>query len=64
MSNQTGGSHLLDVLKKKMRAVKDELEQAKEKADEYQKKCEAERRAREAVSLVIVEKHSRNVCVE
>lgn len=41
---------MLDVLKKKMRAVKDELEQAKEKADEFQKKLEAERRAREAVS--------------
>jgi uncharacterized membrane protein (DUF106 family) len=41
---------LLEVLKKKMRALKDELEQALEQADEYKLRMMDETRKREEVS--------------
>lgn len=40
---------LLEVLKKKMRALKDELEQALEQADEYKMRLMEETRKREEV---------------
>ncbi len=47
---QTQGT-LLEVLKKKMRAMKDELEAAKETTDDYQQRLQEEIRRREEVSL-------------
>ena len=47
---QTQGS-LLEVLKKKMRAMKDELEAAKETTDDTQLRLQEEIRRREEVSL-------------
>lgn len=40
---------LLEVLKKKMRALKDELEQALEQADEFKGRVQEETRKREEV---------------
>ena len=50
---QTQGT-LLEVLKKKMRAMKDELEASKEAADELQIKLNEEIRRREEVSIIII----------
>jgi tropomyosin-1 len=47
---QTQGT-LLEVLKKKMRAMKDELEAAKETTDDYHQRLQEEIRRREEVSL-------------
>jgi len=47
---QTQGT-LLEVLKKKMRAMKDELEAAKETTDDYHQRLQEEIRKREEVSL-------------
>lgn len=48
---QVSQGTLLEVLKKKMRALKDELEQALEQADEFKMKMLEETRRREEVSL-------------
>lgn len=42
---------LLDVLKKKMRQSKEEMEKYKDECDEYQKRLQTEVIGREAVSL-------------
>ena len=49
---QQGGGVLLDVLKKKMRALKEELEMAQEMADESKVRVNDEIRRREEVCVV------------
>ena len=49
---------LLEVLKKKMRALKDELEQALEQADEYKLRMLDETRKREEVSSLLPKPYS------
>lgn len=48
---QVAQGTLLEVLKKKMRAMKDELEAAKEAAEEAQQRLQDELRRREEVRL-------------
>ena len=44
------GSNILDVLKKKMRATKEEAERFKEECEEFQRKVQVETMRREEVS--------------
>lgn len=53
MTTQNNQGSLLDVLKKKMRAMKDELETAREEADENLHKYQTEVRRREEVCAII-----------
>ena len=52
-NNQVQGSNILDVLKKKMRATKEESERFKEECDEFQRKLLNETQRREDVSELI-----------
>ena len=49
---QTQGSNILDVLKKKMRATKEESERFKEECDDLQRKFQVETMRREEVSSI------------
>ena len=51
MSNTVQGSNILDVLKKKMRQTKEEMEKYKEDSEDMQKKLQVEIMRREEVSL-------------
>ena len=51
MSNNVQGSNILDVLKKKMRATKEECEKYKEEAEDLQRKLQVEISRREEVSF-------------
>ena len=53
-NNQVQGSNILDVLKKKMRATKEESERFKEECDEFQRKLLNETQRREDVSELIL----------
>ncbi len=50
MSTQVQGSNILDVLKKKMRQTKEEMEKYKEDYDDSQRKLQVEIMRREEVS--------------
>ena len=50
MSNTVQGSNILDVLKKKMRQTKEEMEKYKEDSEDMQKKLQVEIMRREEVS--------------
>ena len=50
MSNNVQGSNILDVLKKKMRATKEESEKYKEECEDIQRKLQVELMRREEVS--------------
>ena len=50
-NNQVQGSNILDVLKKKMRATKEESERFKEECDEFHRKLLNETQRREDVSV-------------
>ena len=52
MSNNVQGSNILDVLKKKMRATKEESEKYKEECEDIQRKLQVELMRREEVSRV------------
>ena len=52
-NNQVQGSNILEVLKKKMRATKEESERFKEECDEFQRKLLNETQRREDVSELI-----------
>jgi tropomyosin-1 len=49
MTTQVQGSNILDVLKKKMRQTKEEMEKYKEDSEELQKKLQVEIMRREEV---------------
>ena len=49
MSNTVQGSNILDVLKKKMRQTKEEMEKYKEESEDMQKKLQVEIMRREEV---------------
>ena len=49
-ANNVQGSNILDVLKKKMRATKEECEKFKEDAEDLQRKLQVEISRREEVS--------------
>ncbi len=49
-ANNVQGSNILDVLKKKMRQTKEEMEKYKEEADDMQRKLQVEIMRREEVS--------------
>ena len=51
VANAVQGSNILDVLKKKMRATKEECEKFKEEAEDLQRKLQVEISRREEVSL-------------
>ena len=51
VSNNVQGSNILDVLKKKMRATKEESEKFKEECDDVQRKLQVEVMRREEVSF-------------
>ena len=53
-NNQVQGSNILDVLKKKMRATKEESERFKEECDEFQRKLLNETQRREDVSALVM----------
>ena len=53
-ANNVQGSNILDVLKKKMRATKEECEKFKEDAEDLQRKLQVEISRREEVSLSIL----------
>ena len=53
-NNQVQGSNILDVLKKKMRATKEESERFKEECDEFQRKLLNETQRREDVSALVI----------
>lgn len=59
-ANNVQGSNILDVLKKKMRATKEECEKFKEDAEDLQRKLQVEISRREEVSLSIL--FSNNTC--
>ena len=62
MSNTVQGSNILDVLKKKMRQTKEEMEKYKEDSEDMQKKLQVEIMRREEVSqskLVILSRIGR-----
>lgn len=46
------GANILDVLKKKMRSTKEEMEKYKEESDEFQRKLQVEIMRREEVGLI------------
>ena len=50
-ANNVQGSNILDVLKKKMRATKEECEKFKEDAEDLQRKLQVEISRREEVSF-------------
>lgn len=51
MTANVQGSNILDVLKKKMRATKEEAEKFKEESDDYQRKLQIETMRREEVGV-------------
>ena len=51
MTANVQGSNILDVLKKKMRATKEECEKYKEEAEDLQRKLQVEISRREEVSF-------------
>ena len=52
-ANNVQGSNILDVLKKKMRATKEECEKFKEDAEDLQRKLQVEISRREEVSFFL-----------
>ena len=55
MTQNVQGSNILDVLKKKMRATKEESEKYKEECEDIQRKLQVEVMRREEVSVVLLE---------
>lgn len=53
MSSQVSQGSLLEVLKKKMRSLKDELESSNQTADEFKVRVNEEARRREEVGFLI-----------
>ena len=58
MTANVQGSNILDVLKKKMRATKEECEKFKEDAEDLQRKLQVEISRREEVSFKKIVKSS------
>jgi hypothetical protein len=55
---QVQGNNLLDVLKKKMRQTKEEMEKYKEESEDMARKLQVEIRRREEVSCPYLPRHS------